>query len=446
MNRRHFLALGSLAAVGFRASAFAADLLAEIRKLPVVDTHEHIIPESTRLKEQIDFFTLAAHYAINDVISAGMPKDAETLVRDQDAPIRKRWAAFEPYWKHARYTGYGRALRIAIRDVYGVEEISGATLGKINTAIADRNKPGFYDAVLRKKGGIRYALVDDYWNPAPVKQETDLFVPARKFDRYITVSGPESLKKAEELTGVSVTSLAGLKRAMEKSFEQSLAIGMVSVKSTMAYTRELGFAEVSVADAERDFERMASGKVKMPEGFRSRRERPFRKLEDHMFHHVTQLAEAHGKPFQIHTGILAGNGGFIQNTRPENLANLFYLYPKVKFDLFHISYPYIGELSSVAKLFPNVHIDFTWAHIISPTVSRRALHEFLDTVPVNKIFGYGGDYRYPELSYAHLVMAQENIARVLAERVAAGVYSEAEALDVTRLLMHDNAARVFPKG
>ncbi len=87
MNRRHFLALGSLAAVGFRASAFAADLLAEIRKLPVVDTHEHLIPESTRTKEKIDFFTLAGHYAINDVISAGLPKDAETLVRDQDEGI-----------------------------------------------------------------------------------------------------------------------------------------------------------------------------------------------------------------------------------------------------------------------------------------------------------------------------------------------------------------------
>jgi len=445
MNRRHFLALGSLAAIGFRGNAFAADLLAEIRKLPVVDTHEHLIPESTRVEENIDFFTLAGHYAINDVISAGLPKDAEAVVRDPEAPMAERWAAFEPHWKHARYTGYGRVLRIAVRDVYGIEEISAATLGKINAAVAGRNRAGLYDTVLRQKGGIQYALVDDYWNAAPVKPETDLFVPARKFDRYITVSGPESLKSAEELTGVSVTSLAGLKRAMEKSFEQSLAIGMVSVKSTMAYTRELGFAEITEADAERDFERMASGKVKMPEGFRSRQERPFRKLEDHMFHHLTQLAGAHGKPFQIHTGILAGNGGFVHNTRPEKLTNLFFLYPNVKFDLFHISYPYIGELSSLAKLFPNVHIDFTWAHIISPTASRRALHEFLDTVPVNKIFGYGGDYRYPELSYAHLVMARENIAQVLAERVAAGVFSETEALDVAKLLMHDNAARVFPK-
>ena len=44
----------------------------------------------------------------------------------------------------------------------------------------------------------------------------------------------------------------------------------------------------------------------------------------------------------------------------------------------------------------------------------------LDSVPANKIFGFGGDYRYPELSYGHLVIARRNIATVLAARVENG--------------------------
>ena len=251
------------------------------------------------------------------------------------------------------------------------------------------------------------------------------------------------MKALEKLTGVSITSLDGLKRAMEKSFEQSLAIGMVAVKSTIAYSRELLFHEVSAGEAERDFTRMMRGAEPLPRGFRSHRVRPYRKLEDHMFHHLVRLAEAHRKPFQIHTGILAGNGNFVENTNPTGLTNLFFLYPRVAFDLFHIAYPYTGELASLAKLFPNVHIDFCWAHIISPSVARRALHEYLETVPVNKIFGFGGDYRYPELSYAHLVMARRNIARVLADKVEEGFCSRKEALRIALLLLHDNAARVF---
>ncbi len=450
-RRRSFFGLFPLAS-GFPLAAAAEPasdtlghtLVTEIEKIPVIDSHEHIIPESQRVSQPADFFTLASHYAINDVISAGLSSESRKLVMDQNAPLRQRWATFAPYWRNARFTGYGQALRIAIRDLYGFDEISATTLPKINDAIAAWNKPGLYDRVLRDRAGIVYAVLDDYWNAAPVKPETDLLVPARKFDRFVIPQTPKDVHALEKLTGVSITSLAGLKRAMEKSFEQSIAIGMVTVKSTMAYNRELLFEEVDAPAAERDFERMMKGKETLPKGFREYRVRPFRKMEDHMYHHIIRLAEANGYPVQIHTGLLSGNGGFIKNTEPTGLTNLFFLYPKVKFDLFHISYPYQRELGVLAKNFPNVHLDFCWAHIISPTVSRQALHEYLDTVPVNKIFGFGGDYRYPELSYAHLVMARRNIARVLAEKITDGIFDEEEALRIARLLLHDNVKRLFP--
>ena len=126
-----------------------------------------------------------------------------------------------------------------------------------------------------------------------------------------------------------------------------------------------------------------------------------------MFHQTMQLADAYGVPVQIHTGIQAGNRGVVTNSRPTLLTNIFLLYPRISFDLFHISYPYQNELSALAKSFPNVYADFCWAHVISPEVARRTMAEFLDTVPVNKIFGFGGDYHYPELSYAHAKMARQ---------------------------------------
>jgi len=49
---------------------------------------------------------------------------------------------------------------------------------------------------------------------------------------------------------------------------------------------------------------------------------------------------------------------------------------------------------------------------LRPPGARRALDEYLETIPVNKILGSGGDYRYPELTYAHARLARSNIARV----------------------------------
>lgn len=419
------------------------DLLSAIDRIALVNTHEHIIPEEERVGLDVDFFTLAGHYAISDVISAGLGGEQLRLVRDETASTRDRWAAFEPHWKSARFTGYGQALRIAIEDLYGATEISGATIDEINSRIRNKNKPGLYEDVLVKRSNIAYSVLDDYWNAAPIKPDPRFFVYARKFDRFVAPQSSKDVRELEKLTGVSITNLRGLKRAMERSFEQSLELGMVNVKSTLAYSREIHYTEVPEARAESEVQALLKNGRHVPKGFRNRRERPYRAMEDHMFHHLIRLAESHKIPVQVHTGLHAGNGNFIENSKPTHLTNLFFLYPNVKFDLFHISYPYQGELSVLAKIFPNVYVDFCWAHIISGSLSRRTMHEMLETVPANKIFGYGGDYRYPELSYAHAKMARRNVARVLTEKVEEGFCTDEEARELARMILHDNPDSIF---
>jgi predicted TIM-barrel fold metal-dependent hydrolase len=134
----------------------------------------------------------------------------------------------------------------------------------------------------------------------------------------------------------------------------------------------------------------------------------------------------------------------VENTNPTLLENLFFLYPRVKFALLHIGYPYHQELSVLAKTFPNVYADFCWAHIISPPVARRTLDDYLETMSLNKILAFGGDYRCPELTYAHALIARRNCAQVLAAKVEAGLFREEQALEAGRLLLRDNALALFP--
>lgn len=441
MNRRSFLFL-PLAARAASGTLYR-QLLRSLESIETFDTHEHILAESDRVKLPVDFFTLGSHYANNDMISAGLPPaDAEMMGSDQVSAAQK-WKAYEPWWRFARMTAYGEALRIAIRDIYGFGEITASTLPRISEAIAARNRPGLYREVLKQRAKIRFGVNDEYWQSKPTAVDPEFFVLARKFDWFLSPVTREGVGRLEKLAGVSIASAADLKRALERHFELSLQLGMVTVKSTIAYQRDLRFEEVSGEEAERDFERLMRGEERIPEGFRALSSRPYRKLTNHMFHHMVSLAAAHGVPVQIHTGLHAGNGNFVTNSRPSDLTNLFFLFPSVQFDLFHIGYPWQGECAVLAKTFPNVHADFCWMHIVSPTAARSALHEMLDMVPPNKIFGFGGDYRYPELSYAHLVMARRNIATVLAERVESRRCSETEAVELGRWLMLDNAARLF---
>jgi len=74
-------------------------------------------------------------------------------------------------------------------------------------------------------------------------------------------------------------------------------------------------------------------------------------------HHILSAANERGVFVQFHTGLLEGNRGMLSNSNPELLENLFLKYPGVKFDLFHIGYPYWGVTAALAKTYPNVFID-----------------------------------------------------------------------------------------
>jgi predicted TIM-barrel fold metal-dependent hydrolase len=236
-----------------------------------------------------------------------------------------------------------------------------------------------------------------------------------------------------------------MERALEQDFLDNVKRSpMVTVKTTIAYQRPLLFRKVNREEAERDFERVAKNLVP------SRSRDPFAELtrerapdlQDFLFHRIIQLAREHSLPMQIHTGIQAGQI-VIANSNPMPLTNLFFYYPDRVFDLFHSGYPYMREALSLAKMFSNVYIDMCWTHIIAPSASRSILHEYLDTIPSNKVFGFGGDCRYAEQSYGHSVIARDNIIRVLEQKVADGDFSETQAVEIGRRVMHDNAAEIF---
>ena len=160
-------------------------------------------------------------------------------------------------------------------------------------------------------------------------------------------------------------------------------------------------------------------------------------------HQVIRRAIAHELPIQIHTGLQEGNGNRLSNAHPLRLVNLVAEYREARFDLFHASYPYQGEAATLGKNFPNVYLDMCWLHVISPWVARQTLHEWIETVPGNKIFAFGGDYLFVEGAYAHSRMARDNVADVLAEKVADGYLREDEAIALAHGLLRDNALTFF---
>ncbi|MCW3978385.1 MAG: amidohydrolase, partial [Candidatus Bathyarchaeota archaeon] len=241
--------------------------------------------------------------------------------------------------------------------------------------------------------------------------------------------------------------------ALRSEFDK-MAGKIVGVKIGLAYSRPIRFEKVPFSEAEEAFNEIYRTKrfkvndtpevwkmVPDPVGV------DLRPMQDYLVHAMIGEAERRGLPVQIHTGLQEGNENILSNSNPELLVNLFMEYKDARFDIFHGSWPYCGELGALAKNFPNVYIDMCWMHIISPSRSRTALSDWLDEVPANKILGFGGDYLFVEGAYGHSVIARENIAKVLASKVDDGVYTIERAKKYASWLLRENASRLFfPKG
>ncbi len=418
-----------------------------IDSLQIIDTHEHLPNEDEWAAQTCDVLgEYLSHYFSSDLVSAGLKRSTlDTRVIQSDAPITEKWAVVEPYWDRARNTGYGRALDIAARDLYGLPCINSDTIENLNDEFLKRRREAtsgksYYQLVFKERCRIEVALLNKVIGNLE-NHDTKYFREVYALNNLIDLRDPAQFETLSESTGIRIHSLEDYCAAVDASIEKALARGAVALKAAFAYNRPIRFDKVPAAAAEEELNRILSS-ASYSDDIGSRHPVPTM-LENFMMHHVLRFADSRGLVVQVHTGLQEGNGNIIANSNPELLTNLLLEYGNVTFDLFHISYPFENVLAAIAKNFRNVAIDFCWAHIISPEASARALAEYLDSVPASKISAFGGDYLFPDGVYAHQKMARANVGRALAAKVDDGVFDLDRAKEIARGLFFDNPKRIF---
>ena len=416
------------------------EILEHIESLTIVDTHEHLPAHEKDRSEHCDVLSeWLTHYFSCDLVSAGLSERDLLMVRDPNGDLRDRWERVAPFWAAARSTGYGRSLALAARDVYDVPEINRDSIEELDRRFREARREGdHYRFVLKEKSRIAVSILD-----RQLQVDDEFFVPVVRLDSYIMPTHRRDVTAKEDLLGIRVHSLADWKRAMEMELERAVEKGIVGLKTGLAYKRSLCYEKVDAGTAEAAFNELfrnefsPAGRGPIAVGL---------PLQNHMMHHMLALADERGLTVQVHTGIQEGVGNVITDSNPVLLTNLFLEYRNVTFDIFHMGYPYTMELSNLAKNFPNVCIDMCWGHIVSPEAARRALVEWLDAVPANKISAFGGDYCFVDGVYGHQALARRNVAASLARKVEDGGFDTDRAREVATWLFVDNPVRIFGLG
>jgi predicted TIM-barrel fold metal-dependent hydrolase len=216
--------------------------------------------------------------------------------------------------------------------------------------------------------------------------------------------------------------------------------GVAGVKLSQSYHRRMDFLPREATEARRVFDALLQDEhpgLDSPAG---------RLLEDYLVFEGCRAASEAGLTIQFHIGLRAGNWGGLEGASPAPMVELLRAFPDARFDFSHSGYPYLREGGVLAKTFPNVYLNMSWIHIVSPIGARTALKEWLRMVPYNKIIAFGDDVYYPEIVYGHLKVARQNVAAVLAEMVEEGAIGEAHALDVAQALFYDNPKALYGIG
>lgn len=406
-------------------------LLNEFKDFQIVDAHEHLPPEKYRVSKDVDVFTLFSHYTLTDLITAGLPESILTdfgdfnRVLNPSLSLEERWRIFKPYYNASKHTSYFRAARIALREFYGVEDLTDENYLEVSQRIKEANKPGLYRKVLREKCRIKVVLTQIGRIP---EEDRDLLIPILPMRLLTDISNTRDLEARGLKPSIDVSSLEDYLSYVRSKISSWKREGVVGLKFLARET-----LDVSKDRAENAFKMLLKNELNNP-----------KPLNDFLVNEVVKTASELDMVISVHTGMLAGNWEDFSTTNPMYMIPMLRRHRDAKFDLYHAGIPWVRELGVIGKTFPNVWLNLCWCHVISQEMTCSALSEWIDLIPVTKIIGFGGDYSIPvEKIYGHLVMAREDIAEVLARKISKGLMKRSEALEIARMWFYENPVELY---
>ncbi len=400
-------------------------LIEAMDNMMIVDAHEHLPPEHVRTSSKVDVLTLFSHYTRTDLITSGMSPDNYNMVIDSEKPLDERWNMFKPYFEHIRYASYTRPALIAVKVFYGFDDINDNNYREISERMQAENTPGIYHRIMRDKCKIRVALTQ----AGRTDYDDDLLIPLMPIDVYGSVRNADDVKKKASDLGMEVKTLDDYLVLVKKGIEKWKSEGAVGIKMISRPN-----IIPSRKTAEEIFNKIMNGEN--PGVILGETDH----LTDYLWNYIMDVVAELDMVMAVHAGMW---GDFRYLDSKHNIP-IFPRHPNTRFDLYHLGMPYVRDTIVIGKNHPNVWLNLCWCHIISQQMTISGLDECIDLVPINKIIGFGGDYRVPvEKIYGHLLMAREDIAVVLGRRVDRGQMGIDEAIAIAKKWLWDNPKKLY---
>jgi hypothetical protein len=245
----------------------------------------------------------------------------------------------------------------------------------------------------------------------------------------------------ENLNGLP-SDLGGYEAFVRQTVTDNKKKGGVAMKFEAAYFRSLYFSDPPREKAAAIYSRFRSGGVPTEEEYRT--------FQDYIFHVLIGEAGKLNLSVHFHSAVGIGDYFSMRNGNPLNLENVVRdpRNSKINFVLIHGGYPYTLDMiwMTAAK---NVYTDSSlMGYYVYPSELRNILKQWISLFPDRIMFGsdafpFNDAVGAEETFWLASRSARTAIAAALAELVSEGAFNEEKALELARMYLHDNAAKLY---
>ena len=235
---------------------------------------------------------------------------------------------------------------------------------------------------------------------------------------------------------------AYLKQVVTPTLERQKRNGAVAIKYEAAYLRKLDFDNPDGAKARLTYARYVRGGEPAANDYKA--------LQDFLFFYIARECGRLGLAVHIHC--ISGAGGFYRQSgsNPLLLETAFndQSLRKTNFVVVHGGYPFTKEMGALMSK-PNVYADFSAQTFFTfPRELSEILRNWLESYPDKILFGtdafsFGPAVDWGEVAWLSNTTARQALALALTGMMNDGEIDRARAMELARMVLHDNAARLY---
>lgn len=225
-----------------------------------------------------------------------------------------------------------------------------------------------------------------------------------------------------------------LSRVVKPTLERHKSGGTVAVKFEAAYLRSLDFGKVSKTEADRAYSSHAD----------------YKKLQDYIFRYIASECGRLGMAVHLHTMGGAGSYFEVAGANPlllEGVLNDPSL-RKTNFVMVHGGWPFLAEITALLEK-PKAYLDISAQTLINPPRAvAHAIREWLELVPEKVMFGtdaypYSSEMDWEESGWIAADTGRRALTLALSGMMEDGEIDRARALELARMVLRDNARKLY---